>query len=208
MAEWIILTEQKLAQSVLSHDGTKPQCGRPEGGIRAAARELGISKSTAHLAVKAESLTPEAKEAANELGLGTVARAKLASVEPEKQVAGLHRLEAAKSLGLVEINCVIVEMDETDRRLWEIAENLHRSELTVLERSEHVAEWKRLTEKKESIVLAQLAPKIPGRPEGGMSAAARELGLERTQLHRSVKIDSITDEAKEVCLSFNTLIKV
>jgi hypothetical protein len=31
--------------------------------------------------------------------------------------------------------------DETDARLWKIAENLRRSELTVTEPAEHIAEW-------------------------------------------------------------------
>ena len=75
-----------------------------------------------------------------------------------------------------------------DFRLWEIAENLHRCELTVLERSEHIAEWVRLTEEKQAAVSAQLAPKLSargrsgeGRPESGINAAVRELGVERTQ---------------------------
>jgi ParB family chromosome partitioning protein len=32
-----------------------------------------------------------------------------------------------------------------DARLWEIAENLHRAELTFAERAEHVAEWIAIT---------------------------------------------------------------
>ena len=36
----------------------------------------------------------------------------------------------------------------SDARLWEIAENLHRSELTVTERAEHIAEWVRLIAEK------------------------------------------------------------
>ena len=53
-------------------------------------------------------------------------------------VAGLHRLEACHRLGLAHIDARIIDLDETERRLWEIAENLHRAELTALERSEHV----------------------------------------------------------------------
>src|SRR5262245_12637498 len=51
-------------------------------------------------------------------------------------VAGLHRLEAARALGWQTIACVVEEGSETDSKLWEIAENLHRADLTVLERSE------------------------------------------------------------------------
>lgn len=77
----------------------------------------------------------------------------------------------------------------------EIAENLHRAELSVQERADHIAEWVRLTEDRQS---AQLAPKGPvgHRPEGGINAAARELGIERTEAQRAVKIAGISEEAR------------
>jgi hypothetical protein len=77
----------------------------------------------------------------------------------------------------------------------DLAENLHRSELTVQERAAHVAEWVRLIEKKVSAQVAQ-KPK-GGRPEVGLRAAARELKLDRDDVRRAVKIDSISPEAKE-----------
>jgi ParB-like chromosome segregation protein Spo0J len=112
-----------------------------------------------------------------------------------KLVVGLHRLVAARRLGWHEIQAVIMVGSERDARLWEIAENLHRAELTVLERAEHVAEWIKLT---EAEVSAQVAPKPQGgRPEGGIRAAARELGIERTDARRAITIASIMPEAKE-----------
>ncbi len=82
---------------------------------------------------------------------------------------------------------------------------MHRTELTVLERAEHIAEWVRLTEAKG--VSAQVAPKLSargrsgeGRPKGGINAAVRELssiGINRTEAQRAMKITTITDEAKE-----------
>jgi ParB-like chromosome segregation protein Spo0J len=112
-----------------------------------------------------------------------------------KLVVGVHRLEAARRLEWHEIQAVIMVGSERDARLWEIAENLHRAELTVLERAEHVAEWIKLTEAK---VSAQVAPKPQGgRPEGGIRAAARDLRIERTDARRAIKIASIVPEAKE-----------
>lgn len=111
-------------------------------------------------------------------------------------VAGHHRLEAVKSLGLIEIPCALVDMDERDRRLWEIAENLHRSELTVQERSEHIAEWVRLTAEGK-FHAAQVEPhRKAGQQPGGINAATRELGIDRNEAQRAVKIASMTDEAK------------
>jgi len=110
-------------------------------------------------------------------------------------VSGLHRLQAAKALGWQQIECFVVEHESEDEaRLWEIAENLHRADLTQLERSEHIAEWISIADR----VSVQVAPKPQGgRPEGGTSKASRELGIETTDAKRSVKVASLTDEAKE-----------
>lgn len=117
-------------------------------------------------------------------------------------VSGGHRLEAAKRLNWPEVPCVVVRGSDVDARLIEIAENLHRAELTTIERSEQVAEWIELTE--EKAVSAQLEPKLSargrdgeGRPESGIKAAARELAIDRNEAQRAVKIAGITDEAKE-----------
>ena len=49
--------------------------------------------------------------------------------------------------------------------MWEISENLHRAELSQMERDNLVAEWERLTGKE---VLRQLDAKPQGgRPQGG-----------------------------------------
>lgn len=114
-------------------------------------------------------------------------------------VAGAHRLEACKRLFMDEIEAFVIENDDEEAaRMWEIAENLHRAELTALERSEHVSEWIQLAEKKSLAVLGQLDPKPQGgRPEGGIRKAARELNLERKDAERAVKVASLSDEAKE-----------
>jgi hypothetical protein len=64
---------------------------------------------------------------------------------------------------------------DVDAKLWEIAENLHRAELTKLQHDEQVAEWIRLTNEKEKNISAGVRQKL-GRPEGGLSAVAREFG--------------------------------
>ncbi|MGV0024451.1 ParB N-terminal domain-containing protein [Phormidesmis priestleyi] len=52
-------------------------------------------------------------------------------------VAGLHRLTACKLIGLTQIECTIITCeDDNHSRLAEIDENLIRSELNALERSE------------------------------------------------------------------------
>lgn len=108
-------------------------------------------------------------------------------------IAGRHRLEACRKLGREHVPAIIVSMSNGEARKWEIAENLHRADLTKLERDGMVAEWIRLTE-----VSSQSAKKPEGgRPEGGVNAAARELGVEKDDAYRAVKVASLSDEAKE-----------
>lgn len=110
-------------------------------------------------------------------------------------VAGAHRLEACKRLGMFHIDAAVEQWDEDTARMWEISENLHRAELSALERDKEVAEWIGLAEKKVSL---QSATKPQGgRPERGVRAASRELGIESTDAHRAVKVASLSDEASK-----------
>ena len=109
-------------------------------------------------------------------------------------IAGNHRLEACKKLGREYIPASVVSMTNDDARLWEIAENLHRAELTKLERDDNIAEWIKITER----ISGQFDRKLSvGRPEGGVAAAARELGVEESDAKRAVRVASLSDEAKE-----------
>ena len=110
-------------------------------------------------------------------------------------VSGQHRLEAVKMLGLEEIECFVTEDDETACRMWEISENLHRAELPQLERDKLVAEWCRLVGKEVSVQVAQKPQ--GGRPKGGESETARQLGLDRYDVRRAAKVASITPEAQQ-----------
>lgn len=63
-------------------------------------------------------------------------------------VVGAHRLEACRRLGWEEIEAAVVQMDDDERLLWEIDENLCRAELTELERGEHLLKRKEVYERK------------------------------------------------------------
>ena len=60
----------------------------------------------------------------------------------ERQKLSAHRSRQAIRLDL-EIECFVSlgECSDDEAKLWEIAENLQRAELTALERSELEAEW-------------------------------------------------------------------
>jgi ParB/RepB/Spo0J family partition protein len=117
------------------------------------------------------------------------------TVEGYEVVAGRHRVAAATSLGWETIDVIEIECSDLDARLWEIAENLHRAELTKLQRDEQVAEWIRLTD------VAQVEPhRKAGQQPGGVRAAARELGVDRNAARRAVKVAGLSDEAKAAAI--------
>ena len=108
-------------------------------------------------------------------------------------VAGQHRLEAARRPGWATIEALVLEGDERDARLWEIAENLHRAELTVQERAEHIAEWVNLVEEK----AGQVGQVSGGHgKERGASLASQELNLPRKAVARALQIAGLSNDAK------------
>jgi ParB family chromosome partitioning protein len=110
-------------------------------------------------------------------------------------VSGWHRLAAAKRLGLDSIPCFVLPDDDIATRLWEIAENLHRAELTVLERAEHIEEWRTLVQKKNE--EGQVAPP-GGRQPGnvGINKTAKALGLTKEEIRRAKAMAGISAKAK------------
>jgi hypothetical protein len=129
---------------------------------------------------------------------------------PPHLVAGRNRLEAALSLGWDEVRAVILP-DGTDDSgladLAEIAENLHRRELGEVERAELMARWVEIAARRpvpEKLISAQVGqksnpdrnPRGAGRKPSGISQAARDLGVTRQSVERSIKIASLSPEAK------------
>lgn len=121
-------------------------------------------------------------------------------------VTGAHRLAAYKYIGERYIPCVVRDCTETDARKWEISENLHRADLTALERSEQAAEWIDLVDRElisfqvETKSKSESNPRGSGRKESGVNAASRELGISQAAAHRSKKIAAIQSEAKSVAI--------
>ena len=64
VAEWERLTGKEVSRQVAA----KPQGGRPQGGIRDSARQLGLDERDVRRAAKVASITPEAQQAAHEVG--------------------------------------------------------------------------------------------------------------------------------------------
>lgn len=99
IARYIALCGRK---EVLRGPRAKPRAGRPAGGVRAAARELGLPESTARDAAKAGNIAEPAVAIISELGLAddpTAYRAIAAEPTVEAQVAKAHEIAGKKPLG-------------------------------------------------------------------------------------------------------------
>jgi len=144
----------------------------------------------------------EISDSIRKIGLKTPVTVRLIDDGNVVLVSGLHRLQAAKSLGWDQIDAVYLDGDKRQARFWQISENLHRADLTVLERDEHIAEWLRLIDNSENI-SGQNVRRSRGRPEGGISLAARVLPVggksieaRRKSIERASQVDGISPEAK------------
>lgn len=106
-------------------------------------------------------------------------------------IAGLHRLEAARSLGWDEIDAVFVEADGIQRELIEIAENLHRCDLTKEERDRQIRRYAELLEAAAIQVPQNAAPEIgyrkpPPQTKGVARQIAEQTGLSVDTVRRAI----------------------
>ena len=90
---------------------------------------------------------------------------------------------------------MLVTGNEIERKLQEIAENLHRSELTALERDTQIGRWAELTAATAAQVETPLGGAQPS--EKGVRKVANDLGLDKSDVQRAVKVASISPEAQQ-----------
>jgi ParB family chromosome partitioning protein len=110
-------------------------------------------------------------------------------------VAGLHRLEAAKLLGWKKIAAVQLPGSKSDARLWKGSENLHRADLTVLERSIEIERWRRHFGKVAK--GAQVARPGGRQPKNvAIGETAKKLGFPRDEVSRARLIAGIARKVK------------
>jgi hypothetical protein len=79
-------------------DKSKTRNGRPSGGIRAAARELGVHETKAQRAMKIAAIPDDIKRAAIEAGLANNQKALLAVAKETAQTAKLAMVERLRPL--------------------------------------------------------------------------------------------------------------
>ena len=123
--------------------------------------------------------------------------------EDLRLIAGLHRLDAVKSLGHIKVAARIIDADKLHVELAEIDENLERSELTALEHAEQLARRKEIHE--------AIHPETKQHAAGGHGKAnpasdkmsfaaetAKKLGVNERTVQRDVALaESLPEEVRD-----------
>lgn len=126
-------------------------------------------------------------------------------------VFGAHRLAAIKSLGRRTILAVVkpaaAAARDIDERLREIAENLVRRELSVLDHAVHVAAWREIYEtikpvpkrgRPKTMTADKAAEEMSAKFVTNFSEAAQAaMGVSRRAVFRALKIASIAPELRD-----------
>lgn len=133
--------------------------------------------------------------------------------EDRTLVAGLHRLEAVKSLGWSEIECTISDLDGLNAQLAELDENFARTNLSPLEIGDFLKRRKEIYEElypetKAGVAQAIGRNKAKGKPMDCNLQSKKKPFIEDTAdltgqhpstISRHIKVASeLTPEAKEI----------
>lgn len=114
-------------------------------------------------------------------------------------VAGHHRLEAAKLLGWKRMSCSVLEGDVKDAVRWEISENFHRTELSVLERSEALIRmvddlgFDQLDQKPKKV----RADRLDTKAANNITLPGKSFHAKRHAVARARKIAGLSEEVKK-----------
>jgi hypothetical protein len=126
-------------------------------------------------------------------------------------VWGGHCLAACQMLGMKTITAIPVDSRARDQgheegaalddfvKMTEIAENLHRSELTTPQRDEFLAEWVALVEKRGPQLGdgRQVSKKKPGpKPSHAMAEVAKTSGIGLKAVKEAVASSKVSSEVK------------
>lgn len=102
-------------------------------------------------------------------------------------IAGGHRLEAHKSLGLTEIACDVAEDDEDQAETAMIDENLIREELSPVDRSRYLARRKELYLLTHPDGRTRTSQELGSTPERFTAHVARVTGQSESSVQQAVK---------------------
>lgn len=111
-------------------------------------------------------------------------------------IVGRHRLEAARRLGWDTIEAFIGDCDEVEAELWEIAENLHRSDLTKDERDKQIRRYAELLGQSPQTAAFESAREDGRghRQSGVASVIAKETGVSKDTVERALNPERVASE--------------
>ena len=115
-------------------------------------------------------------------------------IDGYKLIAGRHRLEAFRRLGESRIPAIIRDCDEIDAEMWEISENLHRADLSKVERDRCIRRFAELIEKRDARDSERLVPQTaaPVLPDGRRKGPQHEKGTARKVAEETgVSVDTV-----------------
>jgi ParB-like chromosome segregation protein Spo0J len=104
-------------------------------------------------------------------------------------VTGRHRLEAVRRLKWPRVDCIEIEGDVLKAELWELAENLHRCDLTKEQRDAHIRRYAELLElqsQQSASIESKRADGRGHRSEGTASKIAAATGLSKDTVRRAL----------------------
>jgi ParB-like nuclease domain len=111
-------------------------------------------------------------------------------------VAGHARLNAMRNRGATRVDVFVFDGDETDAKLWAIAENVDRRVLSVVEQAERNVEFDRLLDAKLDKVVQGAPPGGVQPADKGLRKAASRLGISREKMRRHRLVSDLSAEAK------------
>jgi ParB-like chromosome segregation protein Spo0J len=110
-------------------------------------------------------------------------------------LSGCHRIAALMNLGRKSASALIVSgLSDSEARIWQLVDNLHRKVLSVMDRAKHDVELQQAVKQKVSQVARPLGGPQPA--DKFHAKAAALLGTSADRMARSTKIARITPEAE------------
>ena len=116
-----------------------------------------------------------------------------------------HELAALELIGLTSALCIVLELDDIDAELWQLAQVLNQPKLSVLDWAEAIMRWVELVKQKAEQGARPLGGFQPH--DKGFKRAGRVLGVSRRAVERASVIASICAEAKAEIRTLNLNVK-
>ncbi len=112
-------------------------------------------------------------------------------------IAGFHRLQAHKLLGIKEIPVIISTQKDLKAKLQEIDENLKRSELNAIEKSVHIEERERIL-KQLDLLSVKGDNRYSAAGKSTQRERASEIGMSRRKYQYHKELENLHPEVRDL----------